>query len=115
MRYKIYAENPQSHFLTIEMEVENITSDRIKIQLPAWRPGRYELQNFAKNIQTFEITDELNRKVDFHKVSKDRWKVYTKGASKLTVKLRYYAFIQHPSGVFANAGSSYCKRHFNFQ
>lgn len=107
MRYKIYAENPQSHFLTIEMEVENITSDRIKIQLPAWRPGRYELQNFAKNIQTFEITDELNRKVDFHKVSKDRWKVYTKGASKLTVKLRYYAFIQHPSGVFANAGSSY--------
>lgn len=107
MRYKIYAENPQNHFLTVELAVENITSDRIKIQLPAWRPGRYELQNFAKNIQQFEIFDEQQNPVEFHKVNKDRWKVYTKNISKLTIRLRYYAYIQHPNGVFANAGSSY--------
>ncbi len=107
MRYKIYTENPQSHVLTIEMVVENIASDRIKIQIPAWRPGRYELQNFAKNIQHFEIVDEHQQPVAFHKVNKDRWKVYTKGLSQLTVRLKYYAYIKQASGVFANAGSSY--------
>ena len=107
MKYKIYSDNPHNHFLTIEMVVENITSDRIKIQLPAWRPGRYELQNFAKNIQQFEVVDTFNQAVNFYKVSKDRWKIATKGLSSVIIKFRYFAFLPSANGVHANAGSSY--------
>ena len=55
INYKIFSENPHSHLLNIEMTITNINTQFIDLQLPAWRPGRYELQNFAKNIQRFEV------------------------------------------------------------
>ncbi len=100
MNYKIYSKNKPSHFIDIECSIENIKTDEIELQLPAWRPGRYELQNFAKNIQLFEVFDEKGQKLKTSKITKDRWKVQTNGAKTITAKYNYYANI-------VNAGSSF--------
>jgi predicted metalloprotease with PDZ domain len=54
MKYIISYKEPHKHFIDIEFLIEDINQDVIQLQLPAWRPGRYELSNFAKNIQHFE-------------------------------------------------------------
>ncbi len=100
MNYKIYSKNRASHFIDIECEIENIKTNTVELQLPAWRPGRYELQNFAKNIQRFEVFDEKSNLLITQKITKDRWKVNTKGAKTITVKYNYYANV-------INAGSSF--------
>ena len=112
IKYKISSQNPQSHFLNIEMVIDNIQSDSIELQLPAWRPGRYELQNFAKNIQLFEVfyppslserglgRQPLLGEVLFHKLTKDRWLIHTLDLQEITVKFTYFANVQ-------NAGSSF--------
>lgn len=100
MNYKIYSKNKSSHFIDVEFELKNVESDSVELQLPAWRPGRYELQNFAKNIQTFEVFDENSNLLATKKISKDRWKVNTKGVSSITAKYNYYANV-------INAGSSF--------
>jgi predicted metalloprotease with PDZ domain len=61
------------------------------LQLPAWRPGRYELQNFAKNIRCFNITDGDGNAVKYQKLTKDRWEIYTKGLSTILVSYEYFA------------------------
>ncbi|GAB2641827.1 PDZ domain-containing protein [Emticicia sediminis] len=100
MNYKIYSKNKSSHFIDIECSIENIQTNEIELQLPAWRPGRYELQNFAKNIQLFEVFDEKSQKLKTSKITKDRWKVQTNGAKTITAKYNYYANV-------INAGSSF--------
>ncbi len=100
MNYKIYSKNKSSHFIDIECSIENIQTNEVELQLPAWRPGRYELQNFAKNIQIFEVFDEKGQKLQTSKISKDRWKVQTNGAKTITAKYNYYANL-------VNAGSSF--------
>jgi predicted metalloprotease with PDZ domain len=110
IQYKISSENPQSHFLNVEMVIDNISSDTIEIQLPAWRPGRYELQHFAKNIQRFEVYSSPSPVerglggevlgVHFHKLTKDRWLIHTSDLQEITIKFTYFANVQ-------NAGSSY--------
>lgn len=100
MKYKIYSKNKASHFIDIECSIENIQKDEIELQLPAWRPGRYELQNFAKNIQFFEVFDEKGQTLKTSKVTKDRWKIQTNGATTITAKYNYYANV-------VNAGSSF--------
>ena len=99
IKYKISSETPKSHFLHIEMVIGNIQSDTIEVQLPAWRPGRYELQNFAKNIQRFGVFSS-QKVIQFHKVTKDRWLIYTAGSQEIIIKFTYFANIQ-------NAGSSF--------
>jgi predicted metalloprotease with PDZ domain len=100
MHYLISSPHPESRFLEIQYTIEAIHSDTIEVQLPAWRPGRYELQNFAKNIRTFAATDDKGNSISFQKITKDRWRLYTAGRKSLVITYTYYANQQ-------NAGSSY--------
>ncbi|MGV3538877.1 MAG: M61 family metallopeptidase, partial [Rufibacter sp.] len=57
----------------------------------AWRPGRYELQNFAQKLQGFAVAAKDGSPLPFQKVTKDRWRVETKGATTLEVRYNFYA------------------------
>ena len=63
----------------------------LKLQLPSWRPGRYELGNFAKNIKDFNVVDSENNKVRFSKKTKDLWEVECKNTDQFIVSYSYYA------------------------
>lgn len=100
MKYIYSFNNPHQHLVDIEFIATNINSDIITLQLPCWRPGRYEMGNFAKNIQRFEVFDANNKALLFKKITKDSWEVNTKGVKELHVKYNYYA-------TDLNAGSTY--------
>ncbi len=92
MKYSISYTNPNSHFIDIILRIENISNDKTILQLPAWRPGRYELANFAQNIQKFEVTDTNGRALNFNKTTKDKWEVDTSEVSEITVSYNFYAY-----------------------
>lgn len=92
MKYSISYTNPNSHFIDIVLKIENISNDKTILQLPAWRPGRYELANFAQNIQKFNVTDAKGNTLNFNKTTKDQWEVNTSGISEITVSYNFYAY-----------------------
>lgn len=100
LRYIFSYKEPHTHLIDIEFIADAIKGEETTIQLPAWRPGRYELGNFAKNVKTFSAFDEKRNPLSFHKITKDCWKVQTKGTKELHIKYSYYA-------VDLNAGSTY--------
>ena len=91
MHYKISYSNPQNHFVDIVFTLGNVTDTIVELQLPSWRPGRYELGNFAKNIQQFTVLNEKGESLPFKKITKDRWAVTTNGAKTIQVKYNYCA------------------------
>ncbi|HCP92783.1 MAG TPA: peptidase M61 [Bacteroidetes bacterium] len=91
MHYNISILDTSNHFIKLAWTIENIHQDLLHIQIPAWRPGRYELQNFAKNVRNFNICDDQGNNVLFRKVVKDRWEVETHNIHKLVVIYEYYA------------------------
>lgn len=99
MHYKISYQDPRKHYLEIEFSFTNNGNELQLVQLPAWRPGRYELGNFAKNIQKFEILSE-GSPLSFKKLNKDSWEIECSGAKEITIRYNYFA---HE----LNAGSSY--------
>tara|TARA_R110001592_G_scaffold236456_3_gene494782 strand:- start:2291 stop:4003 length:1713 start_codon:yes stop_codon:yes gene_type:complete len=100
MKYIISYQNPNNHYIDIEFIINKINSDKIEVQLPAWRPGRYELGNFAKNVQKWSVFNDKGSALPFKKITKDLWEVETKGASQVHIKYNYFA-------NEINAGSSY--------
>lgn len=107
MYYKISAPKPNTHFLEIEFCLKNLHQDTIEVQLPTWRPGRYELQNFAKNIQSFQVFDENKRVLAFKKIKKDRWLIDTKKVSALYIRYNYYADKQDAGNSFVDENMLY--------
>ncbi|MDB5240979.1 MAG: peptidase [Spirosoma sp.] len=94
-----------AHFIAVEARLTDVVTSSVELQLPAWRPGRYELQHFAKNIQRFAVVDGAGQPLPFQKITKDRWLVHTNDASELTIRYNYYALLPTPNQL--NAGSSF--------
>jgi len=101
MQYRIVANNPSLHFYEIECRINNTThQQQIEIQLPTWRPGRYELQNFAKNIQQFHVFSSQDEPLKFKKITKDRWLVEVGNEPEIIVKYTYFANVQDAGGSY---------------
>ena len=92
IHYQISSANPLSAYLQIKTRISVSEQDGpLYLQLPAWRPGQYELQNFAQKIQHFRIQDQDNNPVFFKKITKDRWEIQLAGIRELTVSYNFYA------------------------
>lgn len=89
-----------NHFINIDLKVKTNGENLLTFQLPSWRPGRYELADFAKNIQKWNAFDENGQQLVSTKTTKDRWEVNCNGAHDVTITYSYYANI-------LDAGSSY--------
>ena len=107
MKYIVSYVNPHHHYIDIEFILYNLNQDEVLIQLPAWRPGRYELGNFAKNVQKWEPFDENGIALKFEKITKDCWKVETKGVSTVHIKYNYFAFEINAGSTFLDAAQLY--------
>ena len=107
MKYTISYNHPEKHFIDFELSISVLKKDSLVLQLPAWRPGRYELGNFAKNIKDFKILDSQNNLVLFNKKNKDSWEVNTVKYDEIIVKYSYYAAELNAGSTFLNEDQLY--------
>jgi len=107
IKYIFFQKNPASHYVYIDMHIENVNSDTLQLQLPSWRPGRYELGNFAKNVKRVEMFDESGKTLSYHKKTKDLWEVNCKGANALKVTYSYYSAELNAGACYADVEQLY--------
>ena len=98
-QYTFSIAHPEQQYISINVEFDCSQETEI-IQLPSWRPGRYELSNFAKNVKNFKVCNEQNQQIAFSKITKDSWQVACGNSKKIKVSYLYYA-------SELNAGSTY--------
>ncbi|MFT4524566.1 MAG: putative metalloprotease with PDZ domain [Bacteroidia bacterium] len=91
MNYSISFQDPHNHFIDIEARIDTSGQETLKLQLPAWRPGRYELANFAKNIQKWDVSDDKGVNLKNGKISKDCWEINCADADEVVVRYNFYA------------------------
>ena len=92
MHYNFSYNNPHSHFINIELTIGTESKDTITLHLPSWRPGRYEIANFAKNILNVAAEGDKRNRLDCEKTSKDSWEVICKGEKNVKINYQYFAF-----------------------
>lgn len=105
--YTFYQKNPDSHYVYIDLVIDNISTEFIDLQLPAWRPGRYELGNFAKNIKRVDAFNEKEEVLYYTKLNKDCWRITTSNCKQLKVTYSYYAAELTAGSCFADASQIY--------
>jgi predicted metalloprotease with PDZ domain len=79
-----------SKTIDIEIIIPNPTRLDFVVQLPAWRPGRYEMQNFAKNISTFKSFGSNGLEINHCKITKDSWKIAAQNSDLIKLHYSYY-------------------------
>lgn len=92
IRYRVSCENPASHTIEILMEFEASAATPFLVALPVWRPGRYEVGNFARNIFQVSATGTVDGALVVSKKGKSVWEVECHSAQVVVVRYTYYAF-----------------------
>lgn len=100
LHYDFSWQRANTQLIEICFTVQENTEALVELCLPAWRPGRYELGNFAKNIRSFRVESLRGEALGFQKLSKDRWQIEAGDNSAFRVRYQYYA-------AELNAGSSF--------
>lgn len=101
MNYTLSPTRPGSRFMSVIAEFEVAGREEMELQLATWRPGRYEIGNFAKNIRKFEVQGDDGELLPCRKVNKDRWLVSCKANHSVRVSYEYFA-------ANLDAGSTFC-------
>ena len=100
MKYSISLENPAQHLFKIRTEIESTGGITVILELPRWRPGRYELAAYPPKISDAAAFDFSGRAIPFTRINAHTWEVGPLPDGKGYFEHSFYA-------VEKNAGSSF--------
>ncbi len=82
-------------------------SDAPHLFLPAWRPGRYLIQNYAANVTACTAADHGGDPRDIEKIAKSTWRVHARAGDELVVRYRFYAAVLDAGSSFLDESEAY--------
>ena len=65
-------------------------TDPVLLSLPAWTPGSYEIDNFARDVLNFSA-EQTGMSLAWDKIDQDTWRVRPHGVGEITVRFDYLA------------------------
>jgi predicted metalloprotease with PDZ domain len=92
INYKLSMPEPHTHYFIVDMEMSGVQKDTLAIKMPVWAPGSYLVREFSRNVEDFRAKNGSGIEVTTFKDSKNTWKVVTRGADKIHVSYKVYAY-----------------------
>ena len=80
-----------THLFHVTTELKNVRQPQLDLALPAWTPGWYTIENYAKNILRMKFTDGEGRPLVYRLVRKQTWRLETNGVRNVKVEFDYLA------------------------
>ena len=99
--YKVERLAHFTNFILVEMSFEPDFIGSTEVVLPAWRPGRYELANYAKNVRNFKATTG-NKQMSWDKTSRNCWVIDVEVKERVTISYEYFAFQPDAGGAWCD-------------
>jgi predicted metalloprotease with PDZ domain len=91
--YTVKVASLDEHLFHVTADVKNITTAQVTLSLPTWTPGWYTVENYAKNILRFKITDAKGNRVQPLMIKKQTWQVETRGLNQIKIEYDYKASV----------------------
>jgi predicted metalloprotease with PDZ domain len=94
---------PEKNLLEITLQLETHRDTGLELKIPAWRPGRYELQNYARNILSVYRLDEQGNRWLLPKKDRNTWLLPVQNQKTTTVIYQYFARQMDAGGSWVDA------------
>ena len=91
IHYKISCLNPAAQFLRIDLNFSCQVGEQIRLQLPAWRAGRYQIANYAQNLRGLSVQNQGGKPIPIRKITKDCWALEVEETTQIQLSYDYWA------------------------
>src|SRR5437016_3285213 len=86
VRYEVAVARGAFH---VTAEFPTSGKDTLFVSLPAWSPGNYEIQNYARYVHGFGAKNSSGQPLYWDRADKDTWRVATGRSDRVTVEFDY--------------------------
>ena len=93
-RVEVGADSAQGAFLVRAEFPVAPGQDTLRLSLPAWSPGSYEIQDYARYVHGFSASTADGRPLFWDKADKGTWRIATGGAARIVAR-----FLTDPDSV----------------
>ena len=90
VRYEVSLTSAARQF-HVSAEFPTSGKDTLFVSLPAWSPGSYEIQNYARYVFGFGAKNAAGQPLRWDRGDKDTWRVVTGNTGSVTVEFDYAA------------------------
>ncbi len=91
VRYEISVGSLAGRLLRATAVFPTTGMDTLRVSLPAWSPGSYSIQNYARYVRHFGARDGGGEPLAWDRLDKDTWRIGTRGSATVTVEFDYLA------------------------
>src|SRR5579883_2726833 len=91
IEYTLNLRNPSSHLYDVEISIKGIRDNTLAVSMPAWSPGIYRIENYARNVQDFHALNARNQTLSWEQTDKQTWRVRKPAADDVTVRYQVYS------------------------
>jgi predicted metalloprotease with PDZ domain len=89
--YTVTIKNPTSHLYDIEMSIKGIRETSVSVSMPAWSPGMYRIENYARNVQDFRASNMRNQPLMWEQTDKQTWRIAKQPADDVDVRYQVFS------------------------
>jgi predicted metalloprotease with PDZ domain len=91
VRYEVSVAASSAHLFHVKAEFPTAGRDTLYVSLPAWSPGNYEIQNYARYVRHFDAATPGGQALFWDRADKETWRVTTGKQDRVTVSFDYLA------------------------
>lgn len=91
VRYEVSIASAAAHLYHVKAEFPTVGLDTLLVSLPAWSPGNYEIQNYARYVRQFSATDAGGRVLFWDRLDKDTWRIGIGRSDRVTIAFDFEA------------------------
>ena len=78
---------PGSHTYQVEFTIDQWNQDTIRLKMPKWMPGYYQIMDYSKNIESISAADKAGKIIPIETINNNTWKL--KGIKNKLFTLSY--------------------------
>ncbi|MCL6566899.1 MAG: PDZ domain-containing protein [Acidobacteriia bacterium] len=90
LRYELRFAAPNTHLLEVTVHADGLHGSTAEFAMPAWTPGSYRINDYAKMVQEFSAADPQGRPLPWRKTDKQTWRIELNGTNAATVRYKVY-------------------------
>jgi len=90
--YHLKIENPHRNYFEVQIEYLCNQDEYVDFILPAWSPGHYIIDDWAKNVFQVNAETDQGKELSVRKLDKQTWRVTCNPGDKVSFSYKIYAY-----------------------
>lgn len=91
IEYTLGLTNPVSHLYDVQISIKGIRETSVSVSMPAWSPGAYRIENYARNVQGFTAANGRNQPLRWEQTDKQTWRIAKASTDEVEIRYQVYS------------------------